>query len=179
MQFGKLPIALTCGVIAGLALIVLTTILYLGGVSTFLGSAAYLGYVILIALAVVGAQAEKKAHAGFLEFREALKVCFLVFVIALLLQTIYSYILMNYINVNFRQAVEKEVLNRTEKLLRNFGLPQDKIDETLAKESGKNQYTPGKILQGLMISYIVSFLVALVIAAIVKKKRPPFEDAQF
>jgi len=160
-------------------MILLTTILYLIGVSTFLGSAAYLGYVILLAMAIAAPLAEKKARGGYLEFRDALKAAFMVFVIALALQTIFSWVLMNFIDQPFRQAVEQEIMAKTEKFMLNMGMSQDKIDEMQARERGVNQYGLPRMLMGLAVSYIVFFLISLLIAAIVKKKKPEFSESAF
>jgi hypothetical protein len=177
MQPRKISITLTCGLIAGLAMILLTTVLYLSGVSAYLGPAAYLGYAILLTMAIVAPLREKKAGGGYLEFRDALKAAFLVFVIALALQTLFSWVLMNYIDPAFRQAVEQVIMEKMEKFMLRMNMSQDKIDEALSKDRGANQFSLSKSMIGLCVSYIVFFLISLVIAAIVKKKKPEFNEA--
>jgi len=179
MKSGKIPIAVTCGLLAGLATILLTTLLYLGGINTFLGYGGWFGYVILICAAVVAPMMEKKAQNGYLEFRDALKAAFLVFVIALALQTIFSWILMNFIDPTFRDALEKAILSKTEQLLRRWGAHQEDIDKALDQQRGKNQYALPSLLLGLCVTYVGFFLVSLLIAAIVKKKKPEFHDTAF
>jgi hypothetical protein len=178
MKSGKISIALTCGLIAGLVLILLTTILYLGGVNAFLGYGGWLGYLFLITAAVLAPVMEKKARNGFLEFREALKAAFLVFIIALLLQTLFTWILMNFIDTGFRDALEKAILIKTEQLLQRFGAQQENIDKALSRQRGRNQYSLSSLLLALCVTYIVFFLVSLLIAAIVKKKKPEFSDEE-
>ena len=177
MQPRKISIPLACGLIAGLAMILLTTVLYLSGVNAYLGWPAYLGNVILLGMAIVAPLKEKKAGGGYLEFKDALKAAFLVFVIALLLQTLFSWVLMNYIDPAFRQAVEQAILEKIEKFMVRMNLSQDDIDKTLAKQRGSDQFSLSKSMMGLGVSYIVYFLIALVIAAIVKKKKPEFNEA--
>jgi hypothetical protein len=176
MQPKKISIALTYGLIAGLAMVLLTTILYLAGVNAFLGKFAYFGNLLPLAMAIVASLAEKKARGGFLEFRDALKVAFLVFVIALALQTLFNWILLNFIDQPFRQAVEQETMLRTERWLQRIGMSQEKTDEAIAREQGVNHFTLPRLITGLAIWYIVLFLVSLLIAAIVKKKKPAFES---
>ncbi|HEY4209344.1 MAG TPA: DUF4199 domain-containing protein [Puia sp.] len=178
MAPGKMSIALTCGLIAGLALILLTTVLYLGGINTFIGY-SWLIYLILIIAAVIAPVMEKKAGNGYLDFKDALKAAFLVFVVALLLQSLFNWVLLNFIDIGFRNAVEQETLNKAEKFMQSMKMNQDLIDKTLDEQRGKNQYALPKILLGLCIFYILCFLVSLVIAAIVKKKKPEFVDTAF
>jgi len=160
-------------------MILLVTILYLGGVDAFLGKVGLLNYLIPIAMAITAVLMEKKARGGFLEFRDALKAAFLVFVIAFGLQALFNWVLLNYIDQPFRQAVEQSTLQKTEKFLQGMGLGQEKIDEAMARERGVNQFTLGKTMIGLAVWYIVFFLVSLLIAAIVKKKKPEFIESAF
>jgi hypothetical protein len=179
MSPGKISIPLICGLIAGLALVLLTTILYLGGVNAFLGYGGWLGYLLLIGAAVVAPVMEKKARNGYLEFREALKAAFIVFVVALLLQTIFTWILMNFIDQGFRNALEQAILAKTEQLLQRFGAHQEDIDRALDRQRGRNQYALTSLLLGLCVTYVIFFLISLLIAAIVKKKKPEFNDTAF
>jgi hypothetical protein len=178
MKSGKISISVACGLIAGLALILLVTILYLGGIESYLGY-YWLGWLVLIGAAITGAALEKKARDGYLEFRDALKAAFTVFVIAMLLQSLYSWILMNYIDRGFRDAVERVTLDKTEKFMQGLKIDQDTIDKSIDEQRGKNQYSLPKILMGLCFTYIVCFLVSLLIAAIIKKKKPEFHDTAF
>jgi hypothetical protein len=178
MKSGKISIAVACGLITGLALILLMTILYLGGVESYFGY-YWLGWLVLISAAVTAAAMEKKAREGFLEFKDALKAAFLVFVIALFLQSLYSWILLNYIDHGFRDALEKITLDKMEKMMNSLKVDQDTIDKTMDVQRGKNQYSLAKIMQGLCFTYIFCFLVSLLIAAIIKKKKPEFHDTAF
>src|ERR1700720_253643 len=159
----KRSIGLTYGVITGLVMIVFTTILYLAGVQTFIGGVAYLGYAIMIGLATAAALAGKKANGGDLEFADALKICFSVFVIALVAQTLFTWLLLNVIDTNFKNVLRVEILKKTEVVLRRFGAPEDKIEQALNEERDKDQFTLQRMSLGLAFTCIVHFIIALVI----------------
>ncbi|HVU53780.1 MAG TPA: DUF4199 domain-containing protein [Puia sp.] len=178
MQPRKMSIAVTYGLITGLVLILLTTILYLGGVNVFI-SYSFVAYILVIVAAVLAAIMEKKAGSGFLEFREALKAAFLVFVIALLLQSLFTWVLVNFIDTGFRTVLEQATLEKVEKFMQSMKLNQEAIDKALDEQRGKNQYALPKLLLGLCFTYIVCFLISLLIAAIVKRKKPEFHDTAF
>jgi hypothetical protein len=165
--------------ITGLLMIVFTTLLYLAGVQSFIGGVAYLGYVIMIGLATAAALAQKKAGGGYLEFMEALKVCFTVFVVGLIARTFFTWLLLNVIDVNFKNVLRVEVLRKTEAVLRQFGAPEDLIEKTMNDEKTKDQFSLKAMSLGFAFSCIVHFIIALVIAAIVKKKKVEFSDAGF
>lgn len=177
MASAKRPVALTYGLIAGLVIVIITYILYMGGVNTYLGGLAFLNYVAMITLAVIAAWSQKKAQGGYLEFREALQTIFTVFAIALLMLTLFNWVLMNYLDINFKNAVSQETIKRMEELLRRMKMDDDQIDKAVNNARHNDSFTLGKLFLGLMFWYIAAFLFALLIAAIVKKKKPEFADA--
>lgn len=170
----KKNIGLTYGLIAAAALVAYTTVLYLGGIKMYMSGVAYIGYVIVIAMAVIAAQKQKKMNGGYLGFRDALRAAFTVLVLAMLAQTLFTYILFNFIDKNFKDALAQASLEKTEELLKKFGMPEEKINEAIEKERNTNQFALPRMLLGFSVACIFQFLIALIIAAIVKKKNPEF-----
>jgi len=175
----KRPIGLTYGLITALVIIVFTAVMYLGGANLFLGNLGYLVFLMLIVMGVVAAVAEKKANGGWLTLQDALKTCFLVYVIGLAAQTLFVWLLLNVIDTNFKNVVAQVSLQKMEEVLRRFGVSEEKIDQAVADQRGKDQFTLGKMIMGLAFYYIAFFVIALIVAAIVKKKKPEFTDAGF
>lgn len=160
---------------AGVA-IVFTVILYLGGAKMFVSPVAYVGVVLPIVVCVIGALQIKKQRGGYLEFSEALKATFLILVIGSLIATLFQFILFNYIDVSFREAMAQVTAEQAEKLMRRFGAPEDDIDKAVEDTLNKNNYTIGRLLLGFVFGCIWWFIVALIVSAIVKRKRPQFEN---
>jgi len=94
----------------------------------------------------------------------------------LLIQTIFTYILMNFIDVSFKEAVSQEVLNKTEIVLKKFGISDSQIDAQMEKERSKDQFAFGKVLLGYAVTCIVAFIFCLLISLIVKKSKPAFNN---
>jgi hypothetical protein len=165
---------LTFGLIAAAALVAFTTVLYLGGIKVYLSSTAYLGYIIITILAVLAAQRQKKLNGGYLEFRDALRISFTVLVLAILAQSLFNYVLFNFIDKDFKQAVAQASMEKTEEWLKKFGMPEEKISEAIEQERNKNQYSLPRVSLGFAVACIFQFLTALIIAAVTKKKNPEF-----
>jgi phosphotransferase system glucose/maltose/N-acetylglucosamine-specific IIC component len=164
------------GVLYGVASIIYTVILYLGGVESFMDpSVKYIGMAIPIGFAFWVAWQLKKQNGGYLEFAEALKGIFKVMVIGILLSMIFDYVLFNFIDKPFNQALMQESSRQMEKELQGK-MSQEKIDEIVDKMSNVNQYSVA--MQGLAfaIRCILHFIVALIVAAIMKHKRPVFDN---
>jgi hypothetical protein len=172
----KSNVGLSYGLIAGLIITMITLLQYLGGLDMYLSPIGYISYLVIITMAVLAALKVRKSNEGFLEFSQALKVTFTVFVVAMLIQTIFTYVLMNFIDVSFKEAVSQEVMNKSEIMLKKFGLSDSQIDAQLEKERSTDQFALGRVLLGYAISCIVAFIFCLLISLIVKKSKPAFNN---
>jgi hypothetical protein len=161
---------------AGVA-IVFTVILYLGGAKMFVSPIAYTGVALPIAVCVIGGLQIRKQRGGYLEFSEAIKATFLILVIGSLIATLFQFVLFNYIDVPFRQALAQVTAEKAEQFMRKLGAPEDKIDQAVEETLSKNNYTIGRLLLGFVFSCIWWFIVALIVSAIIKRKRPPFDNS--
>ena len=167
-------IGLSYGLITGLIICIITLIQYLGGLKTYLSPVGFLTYIILLVMAVLAGQKQKKLNGGYLEFSEALKVTFSVFASALLLQTLFTYVLLNFIDVSFKEALAQEVMNKSEEFMRKFGASESMIDEAMEKARQSDSFAFGNMMLGFGIWCIVWFIVCLIISAIIKKSKPVF-----
>jgi len=167
--------ALIYGVIAGLAICVFSIILYMMGSEQFM-SYAWFNYIILIVVAVLAGLAKKKAKDNYLPFSEALKTVFGTMVLAMFIQTMFNYVLFNFIDVPFSEAIKQASIDKGEQMLKRFNAPQDDIDKYLDKMAKDNPNSISNLLMGFGIFSIVSFIIALIISAIIKRNNPEFEN---
>ena len=166
---------LAFGLIYGGVSVVFSMLLYIFGASTFVSPVAYIGFLFPIVFATLGGVQQKKYQGGYLEFNEALKTTFLVLVIGSLIQTLFMFILLNYIDVPFREALNQEAADMSEKMMRKFGAPESQIEQARDKMMSENNYSFGKQSISFAFGCIFWFLVALIISAIIKKKKPEFD----
>lgn len=167
-------IGLTYGLITGLAICVITLLQYLGGIETYMSPIGFLTYIILIVMAVIAAQKQKKINEGYLSFGEALKVTFSVVASALLLQTLFTYVLLNFIDPSFKLALTQATLDTSEKFLRKMGMSESSIDEAMEKARESDSMSLPSMLFGYALWCIAWFIICLIISAIVKKNKPVF-----
>jgi hypothetical protein len=83
------------------------------------------------------------------------------------------------IDTNFKNVLTQAVLEKTEAVLKQFGVSDDQREKTMTAERAKDQFSLKWMSLGLAFSCIVHFIIALVIAAIVKKKKEEFRDTGF
>lgn len=165
------------GLLGGLAMSVFLLLLYLGGVEYFMSAIAWLGYCIIITIAILGGLRQKKLNGGYITFGQALKVVFTIFALAFLIQTTFSYILLNHVDTSFRDNLTQATLVKTEEMLKKFGASDAQIEEAVKRVSEQDSYSIKNILLGYGMMCILFFLVSLIIAAIIKRKPQPFENS--
>jgi hypothetical protein len=152
--------------------------LYLGGVKAMTSPIAFMMNLLPIVFAVLACLAAKKQGGGYLEFGKALQTSFAVFVITGIATSLFSYILFNFIDLEFKQAMQQASIEMTEKMMKKFGAPQDQIDKAMDEAMKKDSFSFGNVMLGFAFSCFLYFLFSLIIAAIVKKKNPENEMPQ-
>jgi hypothetical protein len=173
----RLPFGLLYGLINAGVSIIFTVILYLIGVDAFVSPLAWLSFVIPIVVCVLGGLHRRRFQGGYLEFAEALKTTFGILVIGAAIATLFNFILLNFVDVPFREALTQAAADKVEQMMSSFGLPQGEIDKAVEKTMSGENYKPGQQLLGFAFGCILWFLIALIVSAIIKKKRPPFENS--
>ena len=163
----------TYGLIGGLIFVIITLTQYLIGVKGYISPVGYFSYCVPIILSVLAAL-KKRNMQGYLGYGEALKIVFTVFAITLLLQSIFVYILFNFVDISFAEALKQEIMDKTETMMKRFGASDTTVDDTLKKMANENQFSIAKILLSYCISCIITFLISLIIAATVFKRKPVF-----
>ena len=172
----KKNIGLLYGLVNAVVQIIFTVILYLSGVKIFTSGFSNVGVILPLVITVLGGLQLKKLQGGYLAFSEALKTTFMILVIGSFISMIFDFVLLNYIDVSFRDAAMQIIAEKTERALEKFGMAQDQIDKITEETLNGNNYTFGKLFLGFALKCIGLFLVALIVSAIIKKPRPPFEN---
>ena len=166
----KIPVVLLYGILASLGMIAVTTITYLRGVNAFLGPSAYLMYLFPVVLAVIAALAQKRRKGGIVSFRDALKACFGVIVLALAIQTLFTLILVKWVDPGFGRALPGAVLAKMESTFRQFHVPEDEIASSLAEQKKSDPFAVAPMLVGLARKYIIGFPIAVLFAAVIGQR---------
>jgi hypothetical protein len=89
---------------------------------------------------------------------------------------VFSYVLFNFIDPAFAQSVTQLTVEKLQQTFDKIGGSQEMIDKAVKDIMNKNIYSLPSLFQSFMFSCIFNFIIALIISAIVKKKRPDFES---
>tara|TARA_R110002050_G_scaffold300364_1_gene469409 strand:- start:18264 stop:18797 length:534 start_codon:yes stop_codon:yes gene_type:complete len=164
--------------------------IYLGiGLSLFtlLGYAINLGllvnyWVILLilplAVIIFGIVATAKIKAnfnGFLSFKEAFSSFFITVAIGIIISTLFTIIIFNFIDPNAAIEIKNILISNTENFMNNMGAPIEAIAESVNQIENQDTFALGTQLKSLAQSIIFFAIIGLIVAAVMKKSNPNAE----
>lgn len=147
---------------------------------SLMGNFAYglIQLAIGIGLAIYFTLDLRKKIGGYWSFREALSHIFLMFIVQVVIVTLFTTAFAKWIEPSYADTMREISLNATTRMAETFSSDQDQIDKIIeeAEKNIEKQVNPGlmDVLQGLAIGAIFYFVGALIFAAIFKRERPVF-----
>jgi len=83
----------------------------------------------------------------------------------------------NVIDVAFGESVKQLTIEKTMEFMQRFKVPDTEIDKQIDQLVEMEMFSIGSLLKSFAQSCIVYFIEALILAAILKKKKPEIEFA--
>jgi len=163
--------AVKYGIYSGVASVLFSMVLYFINPSLMFGMAAWIGLLIPVYFMYKAATEEKMENDGYLSFGEALKATFLVAVIAFLISTLYSYVLINFIDPSLVDTIKQQSVEAAEKVAGMFGGDEDVLEE-MRDQMDEQNFAPtlaSSLMSYLFTLIIPGFPMALIVSAITKK----------
>lgn len=173
-QQKKTNVLLQYGLISALVSLLVFVLMYIGGTEVIGSPYALLTWLFPIVISVIACRKAKKENDGFLSFKESLKISFGILTASALATSIFSYFLYNYIDPSFGERMVQLAMENSQKIMEKFGAPQDAIDKAMKEISFEKIASFKAIFQSFITVCIPNFIIALIIAAIVKKNKPEF-----
>lgn len=176
MEKSLKSIATNYGLYLGILLALLTVISY--AINIELLTNTWYGIFILIAIVafgIVSVAKIKQAQNGFASFKESFSAYFITVLIGLIISTVVSYLIFNFIDTEAAGILKEKTVEKTVQMMKNFNTPNEAIAEAVEKIESQNQFSIGSILKGLA-GYLVFFsVIGLIVAAAMKKSKPDTE----
>lgn len=170
--------SLIYGLINGVAAMILFLVVYFTGSLADMFSLRYTGsaLVISIMLLVLGIKADKKQMQGRFPFREAFFSGLLFFAVGWVLDTTFNQFMVRVVDPQLPVAQKTITMEKTEQFMVEYGAKEEDIQKTMDQMEAADpfsRYTPGGILQGLLMTSIGAAVVSLIAAAFLREKRKP------
>jgi len=160
------------GLIGGMAAIALGLLYYLLNVRGYITYGVWFSYLALAATMVMAAKAVRSEQDGYLEFREGLKVTFLVWVIGSAILALFTYILFNFIDTGLADVQREVVTEMMEKFMASADEQTvDMFNEAMEEQGFGLDFT--KAIMGYLLGLIFpGFIIALIASLVLQRKRP-------
>jgi hypothetical protein len=162
-------VALKYGLMGALASIVYSAILLISGVNVS-GWAGSLGYIILIAFMVIAMKEYKNQNYGYMSYGQGLGIGTLVALAFGVLTGLFMFVYTSFVDTEYTSnLMDKQRIELEER-----GMSDEQIDQAIAM--GESFSSPVMMIVWSIVGYLfIGFLLALIVAAVMKNKRPEFE----
>ncbi|MEJ6613139.1 MAG: DUF4199 domain-containing protein [Saprospiraceae bacterium] len=156
------------GLILGVALVIISLVLYLIDPRVYLTWETWIGFAAVIYIMYKTAVAVREQKDGVLSFGSAFVAVFVPMAIGLLISSLFSYVLQNYLAPELGDITKEMAIETIEKISGMFG--GDVGDEMMEEiENQDYSLTMGKVFLGWMFSVVIGCVPALIVAALTKK----------
>lgn len=176
MENSLKSIATNFGLYLGALLALITVIAYAIDLELLVNT--WVGIFIMVAIIVFGiisVAKVKQAQNGFASFKQAFTAYFITVLIGLLISTLVSFLLFNFIDTDAADILKQKTIEKTVTMLEGFNTPAEAIDQAVTEIESQNQYSIGNILKGLFGYLMVFSIIGLIVAAAMKKSNPEAE----
>ncbi|WP_298496714.1 DUF4199 domain-containing protein [uncultured Algibacter sp.] len=174
MEKSLKSIATNYGLYLGITLALITVFAY--AVNLDLYTKIWFGLCLLaliIIFGIISVVNSKKANNGFLSFKNAFTSYFITVLIGIVISTLISIIIFNFIDPEAAAELQEKVINSQIERLEAYNVPSEVIDETMEKmEAQGNMFAIGNVIQSLIFQLIGFSVVGLIVAAVMKKNNP-------
>lgn len=179
---GLMKFALNWGIIYGVASIIFSVLMYIMEIRPTSFKTGlwmmFFGTLILVIVLIVSMKAYRiNVLGGSMSYGEAFKVGLFVLLIGTAISSIYSLIFITIIDPEYMKIVMEESIINTEQFLLDRGMPEEQVEKIMEEIANQPPKSPViETIKGFFIGSVISTIVNLIIAAIMKKKKQvPFE----
>lgn len=169
-------VVLKWGGIMGAFEIVLNIMLYIFDETMMVsGWKGIVSVIVAIVVSVMAVRELRTAQAGYINFSIAFMTALLTLAFGLLINMIFGLLLFFVIDTDLADRMTKVNIENTIAMMEKFGVPEDQLDEMLEQAEKDSAMTVGNYVKGSFYMLIFYGVVALIIGAIMKRKRPEYE----
>jgi len=138
-----------------------------------------LSFIVVIALLIILAIDIRKKNGVYWKFGQAYLSLLIMSIFIVLIGIIINFIIIKFVNPTLPSEINDAVMQATNQRLEKFGMDQSQIDEATKQFSNgefiaKLQPTLFNQIKNFGIALIVYAIIDLILAAIIKKNKPPF-----
>ena len=168
------------GIIYALIQIIITVASYMAGVDFIASNMILFGVLMLlltVAFTIFSIIQFRKSAGGYMTLKEGFMVTFFTLAVGGLITTIFTIILYNFIDKEYPQQLAEKSIQKTAELMESFGASQEDIEKAMNNtDDVAARFTVFGQIRGYLLGLIFYAIYAVILGAIFKRNRPPFEE---
>ena len=125
--------------------------------------------IIIIVLGIVSTAKSKSLLNGFLSFKQAFSSYFITVAIGILISTVVSIIIFNFIDPDAANTLKELIVEKTINFMEGMGAPAESMAEAVENIESQDTFGFGTQLKSLAQSLVFFAVIGLIVAAIMKK----------
>lgn len=160
------------GIILGVFSIVASALIYSTDLTMF--ASFWVGLILFAVSLVIGIVAvakSKKALGGFISFKEAFTVYFIVMALGSAISSLFMFVLFNLIDPAASEIVMDAAIEKTVSMMQGFNTPTGDIAETVKKMKETDNFSLGSLAMSYVWGLLFHIIIGLIVAASFKKNR--------
>jgi Na+/H+-dicarboxylate symporter len=170
------------GAIGGAVLVTITLLMYLvypTFFASFMSTALFLPVVFVM---IWGGITYRTELGNEVSFGKVFLAVFIIAAVTLLLSTLFTYVLMNYIDPDLPIMIKRKVIDNTREMMEKFNVPDEDIEKGLANVEAEDfRPTPLKTFYRYAGSLGGFGIVALIISVFISRnpdrvRKPTFDE---
>ncbi len=162
------------GVLTGLALIGTSIALfYLLELGLFTQAAVI--YIVSLIFMIIAGLEFRKNNQNVILYGEAFKVTFLTTIVGFAISSIFSFVLIKYIDTELLDVLVEKYSASTQNLMSSMGAPEEEINKALEKmeEDMPKQFSGVGMIQSLLSNAVISAILAAIVSIFLRKDEKP------
>ena len=125
--------------------------------------------IVIITFGIISTAKSKGLLNGFLSFKQAFSSYFITVAIGVLISTVVSIIIFNFIDPDAANTLKELIVEKTISLMEGMGAPAETIAENVEKIESQDTFGFGTQLKNLAQGLVFFAVIGLIVAAIMKK----------
>ncbi|MGA9638513.1 DUF4199 domain-containing protein [Flavobacterium sp.] len=167
---------ITYGIITGVILSLITTIMYAVNLELFIAWwTTLLSFSIFIIIPMLALIKTKTTLKNIFPFKDAFTTYFICALIGLLISVGFKMILFNIIDPSVKDSLLELTVNYLKSTSSKFGVPENSLNEMIENLKKTDPFSIGEQLKGAVVSLFFCSLLGLIMAAFFKSK-PTSQD---
>lgn len=171
MEKTSKKLATSYGVYLGLALILITVLIYAFDLSMM--TEWYLmviNFVLILALSIMALKKAKSSSTSLFSFKNAFGTYFLTVFVGLLIATIFSLILFNIVDPEAAETLKELSMEKQAEMFENFGMTEAQINEAMVKMQEEETFSLKNVAISFAAQLVFFSVIGLIIALIFREK---------